>query len=260
MKSDVKELAKIRAAVKRHRKLGRQARKAAPALWADCGPKWMSKRWQRLGFPARDVDRWLSARCFSPWTAAELRAAGVTPAMAARRTKLGRGSKDTFAFKCSARQLSIAKALNGLGIPVLALRDAEEHLIDRNESLDDALSQSTVALEALNDAAASGVVSAVEAGDAVFTLLTAIRLLAGALSALGRETYRPIAQAMFRDIDRQRAAAEQALGLADGLGALSADLLAVHGQHYQALTGGTMATSEFGLGVRPRHSQQSDPV
>lgn len=179
--------------------------------------------------------------------------------MAAQRTKLGRGSKDTFAFKCSARQLSIAKALNGLGFPVLTLRDAEEQLFDRNESLDDALSRSTVALEALHEAAASGAVSPVEAGDAVFTALTAIRLLAGALSALGRETYRPLAQAMFRDIDRQRTAAGQALALADALGALSADLLAVHGQHYQALAGGTMATSEFGLGVRQRQSQQSDP-
>ena len=260
MKSDVRELAKIRAAVKRHRKLGRQARKAAPALWADCSPKWMSKRWQGLGFPARDVDRWLSARCFSPWTAAELNAAGVTPDMAAQRTKLGRGSKDTFAFKCSARQLSIVKALSGLGIPVLMSRDAEEQLIDRNESLDDALSRSTAALEALHDAAARGVVSPAEAGDAVFTLLTAIRLLAGALSALGRETYRPIAQAMFRDIARQRTAADQALALADALGALSADLLAVHGQHYQALAGGTMAASEFGLGVRHGQSERSDPA
>ena len=144
MKSDVKERAKIRAVVKRHRKLGRHARKAAPALWAGCGPKWMSKRWQRLGFSARDVDRWLSARCFSPWTAAELKAVGVTPKMAAQRTKLGRGPKDTFAFKCSARQLSIAKALNRLGFPVLTLRDAEEQLIDRSESLDDALFRSTV--------------------------------------------------------------------------------------------------------------------
>ncbi len=180
--------------------------------------------------------------------------------MAAKRTKLGRGSKDTFAFKCSARQLSIAKALNALGIPVLTLRDAEEQLIGRNESLDDALSRSTVALEALHDAAARGVVSPAEAGDAVFAVLTAIRLLAAALSALGRETYRPLAQAMFRDIDRQRTAAGQALALADALGALSSDLLAVHAQHYQALVGGTMATSEFGLGVRPRQSEQSDPA
>ncbi len=248
--SDTKRLAKIRATVKRHRRLRRQARAAAPSLWADCSPKWLARRWQRLGFTPREVDRWLSARCFSPWTAAELSTAGVTPGMAAKRTRLGRGPKDTIAFKCSTRRLSIVEALNALGIPVLTLREAEEQqlrqLSDRNESLDDALSRSTVALKDLHDAAASGVVSRAEASDAVFAVLTAIRLLAGALSALSAETYRPLAQSMFRDIDRQRTAAGRALAFADSLGELSSGLLALHAQHYQALAGGTMATSDFG--------------
>ena len=65
---------------------------------------------------------------------------------------------------------------------------------------------------------------------------------------------------MLRDIDRQRAAAGQTLALADALGALSADLLAVHGQHYQALAGGTMVTSDFGLGARQRQGPRPGPA
>lgn len=259
--SDVNELAKIRATVKRHRKLRRQAVTAAPVLWAECSPKWLAKRWRRLGFTRRQVEEWLSARCISPWTAAELTAAGVTPDMAARRTNLGRGSDDTIAFKCSTQQLSIVEAFNDLGISVLTLDDAEEQeLISRDEHLDDALSRSTAALRDLHDAAAGGVLSPAEAGDAVFAVLTAIRQLSSVLSALGRETYRPLAQAVRDDLDRQQAAAGQALVFAGALDALGADLLAVHAQHYQALAAGTMATSDFEPRALRRHRRHSDPA
>jgi hypothetical protein len=255
---DVDELAEIRATVKRHRELGREATAAAPALWADCTPKWLAKRWQRMGFRPGEVEAWLSVRCFSPWTAAELSAAGVTPEMAGQRTGLGRGSADTIAFKCSARRLSIVEALSSLGIPDLA---GQQHLIDRSARLDDALARSTVALKDLHDAAAAGAVSPAEAGDAVFSVLTAIRQLASVLSALGRETYRPLAEAVLRDDDEhQDSAAGQALSFADALGALSADLLSVHAKHYQALAGGTMATSDFGLRVAHLDSEPRDPT
>ncbi len=260
--ASAKKLAKVRATVKRHRKLRRQATAAAPSLWADCSPKWLAKRWQRMGFAPREVDVWLTARCFSPWTAAELNAVGVTPDMAAQRTKLGRGRADTIAFKCSTRQLSMVEALNSLGIQVLTLDDGRvQELIDRNDRLDDSLARSTVALGDLHDAAAGGAVSPPDAGDAVFAVLTSIRQLASVLAALSRETYRPLARAILGDdVERRQTAAEQALSFADALSALSEDLLAVHAKHYQALAGGTLATSDFGLRIVRRHGQRPDPA
>lgn len=256
--SKADELADIRRSVKRHRKLGHQAATVAPELW-DYRPKRLAKRWKRTGFTADEVDGWLSVRCFSPWTAAELNAASITPAMAGQRTRLGEGPADTIAFKCSARQLSVADALAGLGIPVLALDEREEEqLLQRNERLDDAVSRAMVALQDVHDAAAEGAVSPAEAGDAVFSVLTAIRQLASTLAGLSRETFRPIAHPAVRQrLESEESPGAQALSFADALDALSADLLAVHAQHYQALAGGAMATSEFGLRVVRRDGQQA---
>jgi hypothetical protein len=66
-----------------------------------------AKAWTDAGFDDEQTTKWLEARCFDPASARALADIGVTPALAAKRTRDGRRDYlDTIAFKVSSGDLS----------------------------------------------------------------------------------------------------------------------------------------------------------
>jgi hypothetical protein len=74
-------------------------------------PDATARAWADSGFGAREVDRWLSARCFDPKAARALAAAGVDAGEARLKTEAGSGDyADTVGFKVSAGDIEVGKA------------------------------------------------------------------------------------------------------------------------------------------------------
>jgi hypothetical protein len=74
-------------------------------------PDGTARAWAELGFEAREVDQWLSARCFDPNAARSLAAVGVDTADARMKTEAGAGDyTDTVGFKASAGDIEAEEA------------------------------------------------------------------------------------------------------------------------------------------------------
>ena len=71
-----------------------------------------ARAWLVAGFAdAEEVDDWLEARCFDPYHAQRLDAAGVTPTQAALRTRAGRADyEETIAYKFAQGDLTLEEA------------------------------------------------------------------------------------------------------------------------------------------------------
>lgn len=75
-----------------------------------------AEAWAEAGFEAREVDEWLSARCFNPSAARDLADVGVTPDLAQMKTSAGAGDYvDTVGFKVSDSDLETDEARELVG-------------------------------------------------------------------------------------------------------------------------------------------------